>query len=326
MVERRGLLAEVQSRIRARHLSFRTEKTYLHWIRRFIRHHNHRHPREMGAPEVEDFLTSLAVRNKVSASTQNQALAAILFLYRAVLEIKLPWLQDVVRAKRPQRLPVVLTREEVRQVLARIEGTEWLVVSLLYGSGMRLLECLQLRVKDVDLVRCEIVIRDAKGQKDRVTVLPAALVPPLRDHLDRVRLLFDGDRRENRAGVSLPDALRRKYPGAATSWPWYWVFPARSLCADVCAHELVRHHLYPQNIQRAVKIALRATGIAKPASTHTFRHCFATHLLEDGYDIRTVQELLGHSDVKTTMIYTHVLNRGGRGVRSPLDANRPRGR
>jgi integron integrase len=306
-------------------MSLRTEKTYLHWIRRFIHHHNRRHPREMGAPEVEDFLSTLAVKNQVSASTQNQALAAILFLYRAVLEIKLPWLTEVVRAKRRQRLPVVLTRLEVERVLARLSGTEWLVASTLYGSGMRLLECLQLRVKDLDLVRCEIVVRDAKGQKDRVTVLPSALVPEFRKHLDRVRLLHEGDRREGRPGVSLPFAPRRKYPGAESSWPWFWVFPAPSFCSDVYTQELVRHHLNPQNIQRAVKLALRAAGIEKPASTHTFRHCFATHLLEDGYDIRTGQELLGHSDVKTTMIYTHVLNRGGRGVRSPLDAGRKSG-
>jgi integron integrase len=279
----------------------------------------------MGAPEVEDFLSTLAVKNHVSASTQNQALAAILFQYRAVLEVKLPWLTEVIRAKKPQRLPVVLTRLEVERVLARLSGVEWLVVSTLYGAGMRLLECLQLRIKDLDLVRCEILVRDAKGQKDRVTVLPSALVPELRRHLDRVRLLYEGDRQERLPGVSLPFALRRKYPGADTSWPWFWVFPAASLCTDACAQELVRHHLYPQNIQRAVKKAIRDAGIEKPASCHTFRHCFATHLLEDGYDIRTVQELLGHSDVKTTMIYTHVLNRGGRGVRSPLDARRDSG-
>jgi len=319
MAQPRRLLEEVQIQIRARHMSYRTEKTYLHWIRRFIRFHNLRHPRDMGGPEVEDFLTTLAVKNQVSASTQNQALAAILFLYREVLEIRLPWLADVVRAKRPQRLPVVLTRAEVQQVLTKLSGTEWLVVSLLYGSGMRLGECMQLRIKDLDLSRRELLIRDAKGQKDRVTMVPDALIPHLRAHLENVRLLFDKDRSESRPGISLPYALRRKYPNAATSWAWYWVFPAQSVCLDPYSHELVRFHLYPQNVQRAVKLAIRATGIMKPASTHTFRHCFATHLLEDGYDIRTVQELLGHSDVKTTMIYTHVLNRGGRGVRSPLD-------
>ncbi len=303
-------------------MSLRTEKTYLHWIRLFIRYHGRRHPREMGGSEVENFLTALAVKNKVSASTQNQALAAILFLYRSVLEIDLPWLKNVVRAKRPQRLPVVLTRAEVQRVLARLSDTEWLVVSMLYGSGMRLLECLNLRVKDVDLSMRELLIRDAKGQKDRVTVLPDALVPNLQAHLQRVKLLFESDRERNQPGVSLPTALRRKYPGATTSWPWFWIFPANSFCIDPYSDEMVRHHFYPQNVQRAVKLAIDAAGITKPASCHTFRHCFATHLLEDGYDIRTVQELLGHSDVKTTMIYTHVLNRGGRGVRSPLDAGR----
>jgi len=323
MAESRKLLQEVQFRIRARHMSYRTEKTYLQWIRRYIRYHKRRHPREMGGPDVEDFLTALAVNNQVSASTQNQALAAILFLYRDVLEIDLPWLTDVIRAKRPQRLPVVLSRDEVQQVLARLSGTEWLVVSMLYGSGMRLGECLRLRVKDLDLSRHELLIRDAKGQKDRVTVLPDSLLSSLRSHLELVKLRYEADRNENQPGISLPFALRRKYPNAATSWAWYWVFPAPSFCLDRYSSELTRHHLQEQNVQRAVKLAVRATGITKPASTHTFRHCFATHLLEDGYDIRTVQELLGHSDVKTTMIYTHVLNRGGRGVRSPLDVATP---
>ena len=313
------LLDQVRDRIRTRHLSYRTEKTYLYWIRRFIRFHKMRHPREMEATEIEEFLTSLAVVNKVSAATQNQALAGVLFLYRVVLEIDLPWLANVVRAKLPQHLPVVLTRQEVQKVIAHLRGTEWLIASLLYGSGMRVTECLQLRVKDLDLVRREILIRDAKGQKDRVTVLPEALVPPLRDHLARVRTLYDTDRRADLPGVSLPYALRRKYPNAATSWVWQWVFPARTFCRDVYSGEMVRFHLQPQNIQRSVKFAVHAAGIEKPASCHTFRHCFATHLLEDGYDIRTVQELLGHADVKTTMIYTHVLNRGGRGVKSPLD-------
>ena len=313
------LLDQVRDRIRARHMSYRTEKTYLYWIRRFIRCHKLRHPRELAGPEVEEFLTSLAVECKVSASTQNQALAAVLFLYRDVLDLDLPWLVNVVRAKRPQHLPVVLTRAEVQQVLANLRGTEWLVASLLYGGGMRVTECLQLRIKDLELFRRELLIRDAKGQKDRVTVLPEALLPHLRDHLTRVRLLYAADRQANQPGVSLPFALRRKYPHAATSWAWQWVFPARTFCRDPYSGELVRFHLHPQNIQRSVKQALHAAGVEKPASCHTFRHCFATHLLEDGYDIRTVQELLGRSDVKTTMIYTHVLNRGGRGVKSPLD-------
>ena len=313
------LLEQVRDRIRARHMSYRTEKTYLYWIRRFIRFHKLRHPRELAGPEIEGFLTALAVKSRVSASTQNQALAAVLFLYRGVLEIDLPWLANVVRAKRPNHIPVVLTRAEVQRVLANLRGTEWLIASLLYGSGMRITECLQLRVKDLELSRREIVIRDAKGQKDRVTMLPDALMPHLRDHLGRVRVLFGADRDADRPGVSLPFALRRKYPQAATSWAWQWLFPSRTCCRDPYSGESVRHHLHPQNMQRAVKQAMRAAGIEKPASCHTFRHCFATHLLEDGYDIRTVQELLGHADVKTTMVYTHVLNGGGRGVKSPLD-------
>lgn len=316
------MLATVRDRIRARHLAYRTEKTYLHWVRRFLWFHGLRDPRALGPDEIAEFLTSLAVNSKVSASTQNQALAAVLFLYRDVLQIQLPWLSDVIRAKRPVHLPVVLAKSEVKSVLARMNGTLWLIAATLYGSGARVTECLQLRVKDVDLDRCELLIRDAKGQKDRVTVLPETLVPHVREHLSKVRVLHQADRVNCSPGVSLPFALRRKYPDAATSWPWYWVFPSRSFCRDPYSGESVRFHVHPQTVQRAVKEAIRAAGIEKPASCHTLRHCFATHLLEDGYDIRTVQELLGHSDVKTTMIYTHVLNRGGRGVRSPLDARR----
>ena len=320
-----AMLETVRDRIRARHLAYRTEKSYLQWIRRFLWFHELKDPRGLGADEVGAFLTSLAIKNKVSASTQNQALAAVLFLFRDVLNVELPWLSDVIRAKRPVHLPVVLTRAEVQAILARLDGTLWMIAATLYGSGARITECLQLRVKDVDLERCEILIRDAKGQKDRVTVLPMKLVPHLRDHLVKVRALFDADRKDGKPGVSLPFALRRKYPAAATSWPWYWVFPAKTFCRDPYSGEYGRFHLHPQTIQRAVKQAIRGAGVEKPASCHTFRHCFATHLLEDGYDIRTVQELLGHSDVKTTMIYTHVLNKGGRGVRSPLDAGRRSG-
>lgn len=325
MVSPNQCLEQVRDRIRTRHLAYRTEKTYLYWIRRFLAYNNLKDPRHLGADEVGAFLTSLAVDSKVAASTQNQALAAVLFLYRDALGIELPWLADVVRAKRPARLPVVLSRAEVQAVLARLNGTIWLVASMLYGSGARINECLQLRIKDVDLVRRELFIRDAKGQKDRVTVLPDALVPHVREHLRKVRSLFDADRAGGRPGVSLPLALRRKYPAAPLTWAWQWVFPAKTFCRDPYSGEHCRYHLQPQNIQRAVKWAIHAAGIEKPASTHTLRHCFATHLLEDGYDIRTVQELLGHSDVKTTMIYTHVLNRGGRGVRSPLDAGRRSG-
>ena len=325
MVRPGDLLEQVRDRIRTRHLAFRTEKTYLYWIRRFLWFHELKHPRELGADEVAAFLTSLAVNNKVSASTQNQALAAVLFLYRDALGLELPWLADVVRAKRPIHLPVVLSRAEVQSVLARLNGTIWLVASMLYGSGARINECLQLRIKDVDLPRRELLIRDAKGQKDRVTVLPETLISHLREHIEKVRTLYESDRAAGKPGVSLPFALRRKYPGAPTAWPWQWLFPARTFCKDPYSGEYCRFHLLPQNIQRAVRSAIQAAGIEKPASCHTFRHSFATHLLEDGYDIRTVQELLGHSDVKTTMIYTHVLNRGGRGVRSPLDAGRRSG-
>jgi integron integrase len=322
MVKPIALLEQVRDCIRTRHLAFRTEKTYLYWIRRFLAFHELKDPRQLGADEVGAFLTSLAVNNKVSASTQNQALAAILFLYRDALGLELPWLADVVRAKKPVHLPVVLSRSEVQAVLARLNGTVWLVASMLYGSGARINECLQLRVKDVDLQRRELVIRDAKGKKDRVTVLPEVLVSHVRAHLAKVRTLFEADRVAGKPGVSMPFALRRKYPASPVTWAWQWVFPAKTFCRDPYSGDFCRFHLQPQSIQRAVKWAVHAAGIEKPASTHTFRHCFATHLLEDGYDIRTVQELLGHSDVKTTMIYTHVLNRGGRGVRSPLDAGR----
>ena len=325
MVKPLELLELVRGCIRTRHLAFRTEKTYLYWIRRFLWFHELKDPRRLGADEVGAFLTSLAVNNKVSASTQNQALAAVLFLYRDALGLELPWLADVVRAKRPVHLPVVLTRAEVRSVLARLNGTVWLVASMLYGTGARITECLQLRIKDVDLGRCEVVIRDAKGQKDRITVLPESLVSHLREHIAKVRTLYEADREAGKPGVSIPFGLRRKYPAAPTAWPWQWLYPARTFCRDPYSGEDCRFHLLPQNIQRAVRFAILAAGIEKPASCHTFRHSFATHLLEDGYDIRTVQELLGHSDVKTTMIYTHVLNRGARGVRSPLDAGRARG-
>ncbi len=325
MVKPLQVLEQVRDCIRTRHLAYRTEKTYLYWIRRFLWFHEQKDPRSLGADEIGAFLTSLAVNNKVAASTQNQALAAVLFLYRGVLGMELPWLADVIRAKRPMRLPVVLSRAEVKSVLARLNGTIWLVASMLYGTGTRINECLQLRIKDLDLNRCEIVIRDAKGQKDRLTVLPESLVPHLRSHIAKVWNLHEADRAAGKPGVSLPFALLRKYPKAPTAWPWQWLFPAKTFCRDPYSGEYCRFHLHPQNIQRAVRHAIHAAGIDKPASCHTFRHCFATHLLEDGYDIRTVQELLGHSDVKTTRIYTHVLNRGGRGVRSPLDARRGSG-
>jgi integron integrase len=313
------LLDRVRERIRVKHYSLRTEDAYLQWIRRFIVFHGKRHPREMGAPEVEAFLSHLATAGRVSPSTQNQALSALLFLYREVLEIELPWLDGVVRAKRPQRVPVVLTESEVRALLAQLDGSRWLVACLLYSSGLRVLEGLRLRVKDVDFERREITVRDGKGAKDRRTMLPERLIAPLRAHLERVRGLHERDLAEGFGEVHLPFALARKYPRAGRSWPWQYVFPSRGRSADPLDGVIRRHHLDEKVIQRAVSAAARAAGIAKPVSPHVLRHSFATHLLAAGHDIRTVQELLGHKDVSTTMIYTHVLNRGGRGVQSPFD-------
>ena len=313
------LLEQVSAAIRRLHFSPRTEQAYLGWIRRYILFHGKRHPSEMGEPEVTRFLSSLATAGRVSASTQNQALSALLFLYGEVLGRKLDWLQDVVRARKPIRLPVVLSRQEVDAILSRLNGVCWLMASLLYGAGLRLMECARLRVKDVDFERGEITVRDGKGQKDRVTLLPRALRQPLLDHLRRVRVLHGKDLARGRGRVALPGALALKYPNAALEWGWQWVFPATRFYYDSSDRLWHRHHLHESVLQRAVKDAARHAGLAKPASCHTLRHSFATHLLEGGYDIRTIQELLGHSDVSTTMIYTHVLNRGGRGVRSPLD-------
>jgi integron integrase len=317
------LLAVAREKMRTRHLALRTEQAYLQWLRRYIGFHNRRHPRELGAAEVEQFLTYLAVHRKVSAATQNQALQALLFLYRHVLEMELPWLDNVTRATHPKRLPVVLSRAEVRALLSQLEGTPWLVSHLLYGSGLRLMEGLRLRVKDLALERGELIVREAKGGKDRVTMLPAALDTPIRAHLTRLRSWYEEERRRQRPGVSLPLALARKYPQAGTQWGWQYLFPAAELCRDPYCRSPVRHHLHEKTIQRAVQAAVRKAAIAQPASCHTLRHCFATHLLEDGYDIRTVQELLGHADLKTTMIYTHVMAQGANGVRSPLDRRGP---
>ncbi|MBK6972289.1 MAG: integron integrase [Sterolibacteriaceae bacterium] len=314
------LLDQVVARIRVRHYSLRTEQAYVGWIKRYILFHGKRHPGGMGKAEVEAFLSSLAVERLVAASTQSQALAALLFLYREVLGQDLPWLDDVVRAKRPLRLPTVLTSDELRRLIGAVADAECaFVVQLLYGSGMRLLEAMRLRVKDVELSRCEIVVRDGKGGKDRVTMLPAKLVAPMRAQLARVAALHAAEIEAGRGGVWLPDALAVKYPNAPRLLGWQYVFPAAGLSVDPRSGAQRRHHLDEKRIQRAVKRAAQAAGIVKPVSPHTLRHCFATHLLEAGYDIRTVQELLGHSDVSTTMIYTHVLNRGGRGVISPLD-------
>ena len=315
------LLDQVRERCRVKHYSLRTEKAYVHWIKRFILFHGKRHPNEMGASEVEAFLSFLATRKNVAASTQNQALAAILFLYREVLGIDLPWLDGVTRASKPPRLPVVLTREEVRALLARLDGVHGLIAGLMYGSGLRLMETLRLRVKDVDLARREITVREGKGGKDRRTMLPDSLLEPLRHQLDRIGLIHEGDRREGLAPVELPYALARKYPRAGHELAWQYVFPAAQPGIDPRSGIRRRHHLHESAVQRMIRAAVRDAGIPKPATSHTLRHSFATHLLEAGYDIRTVQELLGHSDVRTTQIYTHVLNRGGKGVRSPLDAH-----
>ncbi|HZW25925.1 MAG TPA: integron integrase [Gallionella sp.] len=313
------LLDQVRDKIRVKHYSIRTETQYLQWIRRFIYFHGKRHPREMGAAEVEAFLSHLATAGNVSASTQNQALSALLFLYREVLGIVLPWMDTMVRAKKPQRLPVVLSRTEVDRVLERMEGTYGLMARLLYGTGMRLMECVRLRVKDVDFERREILVREGKGGKDRVTMLPETLVSPLNEHLAKRKRLYEDDLGKGMAEVYLPDALVRKYPKAATQWAWQYVFPSGSYSIDPRSGHERRHHIDEKLLQRAMKRAVAEAGIKKPATPHTLRHSFATHLLEGGYDIRTVQELLGHSDVSTTMIYTHVLNKGGRGVVSPLD-------
>ena len=315
------LLDQVREVIRMRHYSIRTEQAYVQWIRRFILFHCKRHPREMGAQELTAFLSHLAVQSNVAASTQNQALHAILFLYRDVLKIDLPWLDQVERAKKPQRLPVVFTRDEVKALLAQLQGTTWLMAMLTYGSGLRLLECLRLRVKDVDFHYKQLMVRDAKGQKDRVTMLPNSLIDSLRTHLARVRQLHEIDLREGFGRVSLPHALAAKYPNADREWGWQYVFPSSRRSTDPRSGSERRHHAPEDALQRAVKQAIRKANIVKPGSVHTLRHSFATHLLESGYDIRTVQELLGHADVKTTMIYTHVLNRGGRGVVSPVDVS-----
>ena len=313
------LLDQVRARIRVKHYSIRTEQAYVDWIKRFIRHFGKRHPKDMGAEEVAAFLSHLAVAGRVSASTQNQAKSALLFLYKEVLALELPWLNKVESAKAPKRLPVVLTRDEVMAVLSRLEGSHSLIARLLYGTGLRIMECLRLRVKDIDFACGEILVRDGKGAKDRVTMLPESLASSLQDHLVRVRELHRQDVEAGHGEVYLPYALDRKYPSAGREWMWQYVFPSAGLSVDPRTGIVRRHHVQDQAVQRAIRQAVRDAGVNKPATPHTLRHSFATHLLESGYDIRTVQELLGHSDVSTTMIYTHVLNRGGRGVASPLD-------
>ena len=310
---------QLRDRLRVKHYSLRTEQAYLYWARRYILANGKRHPREMDGVEVERFLTRLATVSNVSASTQSQALSAILFLYREVLGIQLPWMDSVVRAKTPQRVPVVLSVPEVARVLQRLAGREWLMGSLLYGTGMRLMECMRLRVKDVDFGRTEICVRNGKGGKDRRVPLPRRLREPLSERLQAVRVLHALDVAEGHGRVWLPHALARKYPNAAAEFGWQYLFPAPQRSPDPRSGEVRRHHVDESTLQRAVKSARGRAGIVKPASCHTLRHSFATHLLESGHDIRTVQELLGHKDVATTQIYTHVLGRGAGGVLSPLD-------
>lgn len=313
------LLDEVRIVARLKHYSLKTERAYVNWIKRFILFHHKRHPKEMGEPEIREFLSDLAVRLHVSASTQTVALSALLFLYRDVLKRSLLYIDDIERAKPSRHLPVVFTREEVQAVLTQLSGTNLLLASLLYGAGLRLMEALRLRVKDVDFNQNQILVRDGKGRVDRITMLPTSVKDSLAVHLTRVKLLHQADLKAGYGRVYLPDALERKYVNANTEWGWQYCFPSVRRSQDPRTDLERRHHSSPEVLQRAVKAAIKVAEIFKNGSCHTFRHSFATHLLEDGYDIRTVQELLGHKDVRTTMIYTHVLNRGGRGVRSPLD-------
>lgn len=309
----------VRAALRARHYSYLTEKAYTSWIRRYIIFHDRRHPRTMGSAEITAFLTHLAVDNRVAPSSQNQALQALLFLYRRVLNIDLPWLQEVVRAKKPVRLPTVLTPNEVQRLLAELDGVYWLIASLLYGSGLRLLECLRLRVKDIDLAHRQILVRSGKGNKDRVTILPDAVLPALRAHLVRRHTQHRGDLDRGSGATYLPDALHRKYPNASTEWGWQFVFAAREDTHFPEHGQRLRWHLHEKSVQRAVRRAAVQAKLAKPATCHTLRHSFATHLLQNGQDIRTIQQLLGHKDLSTTMIYTHVVGRSATGTVSPLD-------
>lgn len=312
------LLERVREAIRVRHYSIRTEHSYVQWVKRFILFHNKRHPNDMGAPEISRYLTHLAVQGGVSASTQNQALNALNFLYREVLGREMGTLQDVTPAKRPRRLPVVLTRQEVAALLRHLRGDNWLMAALMYGAGLRLLECLRLRVKDVDFAKGAILVREGKGNKDRITILPDRLIDHLQRHLAKVRSLHQRDLDDGFGRVYLPNALARKYPNADREWGWQYIFPANQRSVDPRSGIERRHHYHESTIQKAMKDAVRRAALTKPASCHSLRHSFATHLLENGYDIRTVQELLGHADIRTTQIYTHVLNRGGNAVRSPL--------
>jgi integron integrase len=317
------LLDLVRDAIRRRHYSRRTEETYVQWIKRFIYFSGKQHPSTMGAEEVTRFLNHLARERNVAANTQNQALSALLFLYREALGTPLPWLDALERSVRPARMPTVLTQGEAVRLLAAMRGTKAIMAGLLYGAGLRLRECLKLRVKDLDFEYRQVMVRDGKGAKDRVTVLPRSLIEPLKAHLERVKAVHESDLASGHGDVELPDALARKYPRAPYEWKWKFIFPSPRLSIDPATGVIRRHHVYENFLMNAVKDAARAAGIVKHVTCHTLRHSFATHLLEAGYDIRTVQELLGHSDVSTTMIYTHVLNKGGRGVASPLDRSAP---
>jgi integron integrase len=322
---KKKLLDQVRDIIRLKHYSYRTEETYVQWIRRYILFHNKRHPKDMGVPEIEAFLTHLAVQSNVSASTQNQAFSALLFLYRHVLQLPLSDRIDALRAKKSRHLPTVLTPEEAIAIIQQMSGVHRLLAILLYGSGLRLREVLQLRIKDIDFSQRQLAIRDAKGHESRHTMLPDRAIKPLKHHLDQVKKLHQQDLNQGYGATQLPFALTRKYPNADRQWIWQYAFPSSTLCQDPRTGATIRYHLHESGLQKALKQAVRTTGIPKRISCHTFRHSFATHLLQNGYDIRTVQELLGHKDVKTTMIYTHVLNRGGRAVLSPLDALQPTG-
>jgi integron integrase len=313
------LLEQLRTRIRVKHYSPSTEKLYVNWVKRFILFNNKTHPKDMGEKEIRNYLNFLAVKKHVSASTQNQALNAILFLYKEIIKKEIGWLKDVKRAKYKKNLPVVLTPAEVKEVLANLDGEVFLVASLLYGAGLRLSEALKIRVKDIDFNYRQLSIRDGKGAKDRFTMLPEKIIPPLKKHLKQVKLLHDKDLKKGYGASYLPAALAQKYPNASREFKWQYVFPSKRFVKNEKTGELFRHHIYPSTVQRADNNAAKKTGINKIITPHTFRHSFATHLLQDGYDIRTVQELLGHKSVKTTMIYTHVMNKGGMGVRSPLD-------
>jgi len=313
------LMDRLHGALRSRHYSRRTEQAYCHWVKRFIYYHHIRHPVDMAEPEINAFLTHLAVKEKVSASTQNQALCALLFLYRHVIGREVGELGEVIRARKPKRLPVVMTQDEVKAVLSNLSGDKWLMASLMYGAGLRLMECLQLRVQDIDFGRNEILVRDGKGAKDRITMLPESLKAPLQEQLKKARAMYEKDLADGWGCVQLPNALDRKYPHASKDWRWQWVFPQENRWKNTKTGEEGRHHTHETILQRAVSEAARNAGIVKRVGCHAFRHSFATHLLEAGYDIRTIQELLGHKDVSTTMIYAHVLNKGGHGVRSPID-------